>query len=472
VLQRALAYRPDDPALWELRVRCAENTKDEEGVRRELVKRFPRDPRHALELGSLLVSAGKQEEARKILVPLTRKGTGAQKARAHFQLARSYYRRDDLRQALGQMDDAKEADARTVDNVRSHLLRGRILEELGKLPEAAAACARALELDKESEEALLCLVRLSLQLGKRDDALAHLRRYTLTASDAGGLLLAAETYLKLGRPDDAFELATRVQKERFHEKAQRILGLVWLRRGDPARAVRHLEKADPDAVVLAGLLRGYWLLGNLREVELALDRAERLEKPPADLLLACYHARRVLARRAELDKVVAVPEGKRGDWAPALAALACAELAYAEGEPTARVEALLNKALADGVEAGPAYALRGRLALSRGRLGKALADGERAVKLSPRDGAGYYVRGRVRLERGAPGALADLEKAAELTRRKDAEVLHHLAEALAQAGRLKEAVATQQAAVRLRPKDREMAEQLAELEKRAKRAGA
>jgi tetratricopeptide (TPR) repeat protein len=132
------------------------------------------------------------------------------------------------------------------------------------------------------------------------------------------------------------------------------------------------------------------------------------------------------------------------------------------------VEALLAAAFADGLAIGPAHALRGRLALDRGKLARALPDAERAVALSPRDAGGYLVRGRVRLERGAAGALADLEKATQLSGRQDADALAALADALSRAGRLAEAVAAQRAAVKLRPRDKELAEQLAALEKAAR----
>ncbi len=71
----------------------------------------------------------------------------------------------------------------------------------------------------------------------------------------------------------------------------------------------------------------------------------------------------------------------------------------------------------------------------------------------------------MRLERGDKEALADLAKAAELSARKDADVLHALADALFRAGRLKEALIAQRAAVQLKPKDAEMVEQLAAIEK-------
>jgi len=125
----------------------------------------------------------------------------------------------------------------------------------------------------------------------------------------------------------------------------------------------------------------------------------------------------------------------------------------------------LAPAFADGVDLGPALGLRGRLALEQGKLSRALADAERALTLSPRDAAGRYVRGRVRLERRQEGALSDLEKAAELSQRKDAEVLHYLADALFQAGRREDAIKAQRVAVQLRPRDKDMAEQLAVFEK-------
>ncbi len=117
------------------------------------------------------------------------------------------------------------------------------------------------------------------------------------------------------------------------------------------------------------------------------------------------------------------------------------------------------------MELGPAYGLRGRLLLGQGKLSRAVADAERALTLGDHDANGFYVRGRVRLERRQDGALADLEKAAELTGQKDAEVLHYLADAQFQAGRREEALKTQRAAVQLKPGDKDMAEQLAGFEK-------
>jgi tetratricopeptide (TPR) repeat protein len=181
----------------------------------------------------------------------------------------------------------------------------------------------------------------------------------------------------------------------------------------------------------------------------------------------------LLKRRAELPRKAGLPAGKEAAFAAALDALACAEDAWRNRQPAEAVEKLLGPALSPAVPLGPAHALRGQLSLGRGRLARALEDAEKAITLSPEDAGGYLVRGRVRLERAAPGALADLQKAAELSGKQDADVLQALAEALAAAGRLEEAVQAARLASKLRPQDRDLLEQLRHLEqaRKKKRAG-
>jgi Flp pilus assembly protein TadD len=115
-------------------------------------------------------------------------------------------------------------------------------------------------------------------------------------------------------------------------------------------------------------------------------------------------------------------------------------------------------------ELGPVLSLRGLLALERGKLSDALAKAERAVALSPWDARGWFVRGRVRLERMALGGLADLQKAAELSGQKDADILQALADAQHLAGQRDAAVQTLRQAIRLRPEDKSMKELLRQWE--------
>src|SRR5207253_1328275 len=130
---------------------------------------------------------------------------------------------------------ARAASAESVSGVPALQLQGEIHEQLGQSAEAMAAYRQALKRDGEAEGALAALVRLELAAGKKAEALADLRRYTVLVGDNhAGLVRAAAWHLQLGRHEDAFELASRAQQQRFSAAAQRVLGLVYLQRGDHA----------------------------------------------------------------------------------------------------------------------------------------------------------------------------------------------------------------------------------------------
>ena len=400
VLRRALYYHPDNQTLRELSVKAADTVKEQTDAQRELVRRFPDEERYALTLGALLVDRNQYEKAREVLEPLTRKGSAPHRALAHFQLARSLYRRDDSEKALKHLEAAEKADPETVNTAKADVLKALILEDLKRPAEAKAAYLLALTLDDKSGEALEGQVRLSLDAGKPEEALPYLRRYVVAiGDDFDGLLQAADFSLRMKRWDDAFDLASQARDQKFHEKAQRILGLVYLHRGDYGQAVEHLDKADPDDEVLRGLIRANLALGALREAAFDAEKASRLDKPGPDLIADCEHVQRLLQRRMELAKEQSAPAGKEAGWAGAFDRVVCAEDALETGESPETVTALVEPVFAKGLELGPAFAVRGRADIDRGRLTAALADGERAVALCPRDAGGYYVRGLVRMER-------------------------------------------------------------------------
>jgi tetratricopeptide (TPR) repeat protein len=468
VLRRATYYHSDESGLWELMVQASEG-KEREQAQRELVRRFPDEAKYVLELATTLISGGKQEEARKLLTPLTTDGTATQKAQAHFQLARSHYRRDEREKALEHLDAAEVADPEVVHTVRALLLRGNVLEELARPGDAARVYESALKIDREAELPLEALVRLSLMAGNRPRALEYLRRYTLAAGDdPASLLLAADHHLRLERYEDALDLVLRAGMKKHPGAAHRILGLVYIQRGDLTLAAEHLAQADKDAAVFTAQLRLALLQGKLDGIPACLDQAGKCEKPTLELKQTIAQVRSLLERRTQTAKLLPAPAGKEKAWQTAIDAWLCAEEARSSGAAKARVEELLGQAIRSAPEFGPALALRGRLALESGRLNLALTDAEAAVRSSPKHPSGYYVRGRIRLERGQATAVADLVKAVDLTARSDADVLHALAEALFLNGRLEEAVAAQRVAVKLRPKDTQMADFLAQLEKARK----
>jgi tetratricopeptide (TPR) repeat protein len=314
---------------------------------------------------------------------------------------------------------------------------------------------------------------LELAMGQRREALDLLRRLTVVVGDqAEGLIQAADFHLKLGRYNDALELASRAQPETSEganaSEVCRILGLVDLHRQDYRSAVTHLEKAMPGPEVLEGLIRAYLALGKLEQAERQAERVEQVTEATMPLCRA-YAGLIVLGQRREAIRQECPPPSEQADaWNEALGALVCAERLYESGSSETEVEKLLETVLKEDREVGPALALRGLLALEKGRLGKAAQDAERAIHLTPQEARGYYVRGRVRLEREQKGALDDLTRAAQLSRHRDAAILHWLAAAQFQAGKTEQAIATEQDAIKLNGHDPEFHQQLQEFQKSMK----
>jgi tetratricopeptide (TPR) repeat protein/transglutaminase-like putative cysteine protease len=467
VLKRALHYRPTDQALLELTVKVADTSAQEEAAWRELVQRFPDEPKYAVALGTALVESNRSTDAQKVLEPLTKSAVSAIRAQAYYQLARNHFKHEEPAKALSAFESASKADSETTGTVTALTFRGQVHEKLGRTKDAIADYEQAVHVDADAEGALLALVRLHWEARERTEALDALRRYTVAASAyPDGLVTAAEWHLKLGRYDDALDLAQQAREAKPEERAQRVLGLVHLHRGEYEDAVRRLEKAEPNAEVLTGLIRAHLALGDLREAVLRARQAEKVKAPSAELSQLCKRVAALEERSAMLLKAAGADRARQGlPWAKVVGNFVCAEEAHRTSQPLERVEVLLRGAIQEDAMLGPSYALRGQLALEKGRLTRALADAEQAIRLAPQDPSGYYVRGRVRLERASEDALADLEKAATLGERKDGGVLHWLAAALAQAGRAREALNVQREAVRSSPDNQEFREQLQELEK-------
>jgi tetratricopeptide (TPR) repeat protein/transglutaminase-like putative cysteine protease len=469
VIRRARYYHPDDIDLAELAVQAAADEAEEEAAHRELIKRFPQSLKYPLALADLLNERGKFAEVRKVLEPVLKDGAPAEKASAYYHMARAAFAQNKSREALKHLEAGTDADAETMNSVSAVALKGLLHEKLGQTKEAAEAYRQVLKLQANSQEALASLIRLAIADKDNAEALDYLRRYTVHAADALALARAADFHLQLGRYDDAFDLASRARDEGAEKLTERTLGLVYLQRGDMEKALDHLEEAPLDLIVLQGRLQALLALGRL---DRALKVSERVRKeaenwPEEEPVKQLYAALSALEKRRQ-SLLALIPAAKATTWRPAVEALVCAEQATADGRPAEQIETLLNIAFRDGVELGPALALRAQLALEKGRLLRAAADADRAITLSPQEPRGYYARGRVRLERGEKTALADLAKAAELSARKDAFVLHWLAAAQYQAGQKAAALATQREAVKLRPKERELAEQLRDFEKDGK----
>jgi tetratricopeptide (TPR) repeat protein len=448
------------------------------------LKKAPNDIDTARVLAGLYQAHGKLEDARRVVqaalaqAPQDRellelavkvaqdreKAAAKERAAAQLRLARLHLGQGNAAQASTELEAAEAADPDCLKTVEARVLQGEIYEKLSRTEQAREGFEQALVLAADNPEALAGLLRLALAEDKRPEALTLFRRYVIAAgTDGGRLANAAEFALRLNRLDDALDLAGQAKGDR----AERVLGLAHARRGEFEQALGHLEKAALDAEALTALLNSALAVGRLDRAEEFGKRKDKVRPSTPELADVVRRVQELARRRAVLVADVRVPREKAAAWATAIDHYLCTELALAEGRPSAQVEVMLSGAFAEGVDVPAAFGLRARLLVERGRLAQALADADHCLGAAAKDANALYARGRVRLERAQAGALADLEKAAELSQRKDAAVLHWLAAALFQAGKFKEAVEAQSAAVKLKPHERELTEQLRKFEEAA-----
>ncbi len=460
VLEKAREARPEAKRLWELSVAAAADESEEEELLRAMVDRFKDDPKFGLSLGQNLVEQKKAGDAAKVFQPLTEHADRTVKCAALVGLANVRLAQAEPKKALALLRDAENADMVSFAS-EGLILMGQTYEALGHRNEAMAAYQKALGSEEGSADLLEPLVRLAIAAGRHDDALRYLRRLVMVADDPETLATAAEAYARLGRFDDAVELVGRAKGEsgQLPESARRAVGLALVQRGEAAKAVELLSGPDPDALVLVARIRARLMLGDLAAATDDAQAAKTVEEPTPELKTLAKQVQSLVQRR---DKIITAGDSDR--LRPAADKFVCAEHFYTAGQLPERVTALLAESLGGDVPLGPAYGLRAVLAADHGQLTKALRDAEKAMRLAPADFRGFLAHGRVLFERGNGNALADAQKAVELSNHKSAAALNVYGAALAQAGKRDAAIAAQREAVKLKPEVPEYREQLAEIE--------
>ena len=192
-------------------------------------------------LGEMLAEQDRHADARKVLELLTQNKKGTVRARAEYQLARSFFATGEFEASLKQLEAAQAADAATTEPAEVQRFLAKINDHLGRLEQAAAAYRRAMNSDPDLWRDPREFIRFksahrvaNQPAGPEtnDDAketLDLVRRYTLLAGkEALSLVQAAEFHFQLGRMEDAFELAGRSRDLAFSSRSQRLLGLIHL----------------------------------------------------------------------------------------------------------------------------------------------------------------------------------------------------------------------------------------------------
>lgn len=452
VLDLALQHHPRSTALWDLIMSSETNPIERIKLQRRRIEVFPKDRLHVIEMASMLIDLGVHKKAQPLLravLPLVKDEVAAL---AHFHLGRSYAKEKNYKEALTHLGEAEKSFVKMkINPMALYLVLGETLERKGDVPEAIEVMQKALQLDPQGTEILTALIRLCRRAKEQDRASRYLRQYlVLIGDDFEKLIHGADLCLRMERYADARELAKRALKQSFHTDIQRILGLVALHEDDLNKALFHLDRAEPNSEVIAGLIHVHWRLGNLREVERQMAQVDLFSVPMTPALKQEIDlGKELLQRRDDLLNRIRFSKFTRSARMTQAGLVVCAEELLLRGGSNEQVLALLREASEYNLSMGAIQALEATLLAKQGQLRKSLTLADEAIRLTPNDPRGWHVRGLIRLERGEKPALADLEKAVTLSERKDAVMLWDLGEALDEAGRSREAVAAFQEALQL-----------------------
>ena len=200
------------------------------------------------------------------------------KAGTSWDMARQQFLSGDLKKALGTVD---QSIAHASDVPKSHLLRGRILIELGRLDEAMGAIDTALLIDDSHTQAHYYKGIISERWSKHSEAFNHYSTAAaLDPSDPQYAIAAAEMLIAIDELKVAEELLADLAVNFEHNAGVRqTMGHIALMRKDFDAAVLNFEQAcllapDDDALV-EDLARAQILKGDFAEAEFSLQRLIR-----------------------------------------------------------------------------------------------------------------------------------------------------------------------------------------------------
>ena len=202
------------------------------------------------------------------------------KSGTEWQMAQQQFFAGDLDKALKTVNRSLAINPNVT---KSHVLKGRILIEKGRLEEARDCLLTAEKLDDKSVDAQYFLGIVHEQFNQPEDALARYNKAAeLDTANPQYPVAAAEMLVQLHRLDEAEQLLN-AKKTTFQYNAavRQSLGHISQLRGDHAAAVIAFNEAmllvPDDTAILEDLAQAQFAAGMFSEAEYSLTRL--LEDP-------------------------------------------------------------------------------------------------------------------------------------------------------------------------------------------------
>jgi len=201
------------------------------------------------------------------------------KSATEWDLARQAFLGGDLDKALSKVDASISINDTVV---KSHVLRGRILLEMGDLSNSIDALETARELDETDPDPHYYLGVVYERLTKSERALEHFSKaFELDDSSPEYAVAAAEMMIDLGRTSEASSYLGAIPGAENHAGIRQTLGQIALIEQDPARAEKHLRDArllaPEDTQILEQLIHAQMLNAHYRDAQRLIS--EMLEDP-------------------------------------------------------------------------------------------------------------------------------------------------------------------------------------------------
>ena len=212
-----------------------------------------------------------------------------------------------------------EAVVRYPEAAEYHLLKGRILMEMGRLDEARIALEGAAEQNDQLSEPWYFLGIVYQRWSEDEQSHVHyMHAADLEPNRPQFLLASAEMLVAMKRYEEADGLLiSRIRKFEHHPAMRHLLGQIAALRGDMAKAVQYYEEASllqpEDMHLLSELAHMQFMAGNVPECLTVIERIEysghaldrNLHRTKARCLM---HARRELEARPIYKQLLASRE--------------------------------------------------------------------------------------------------------------------------------------------------------------------
>jgi len=294
----------------------------------------------------------------------------------------------------------------------------RVLQSLGKNPEALALYARVREISPRDPEALLASAEIHLALGELDQARTiALSLVGSPAQESRGQYILGKISLKQEKPDEAVIAFARATKlDARNSPAWGGLAESYLALKDEKKARDALAAAaalpDAGAPVFRQLAELEIKAGRNAQAVAPLERAVALA--PGDFELRLAQARTYAALERWQDCGHAAKEAQRLDPKNIDALLLGADAAYRQGKNGDAIEAL-KRGLALQPDSYDMHYKLGRSYADNGIFNEAQTHLERAAQLNDRSDAPYLALAQMQLtQRSYDAAIASFTRAVAL----------------------------------------------------------